>query len=283
MGGMSLAQLGSPLDQYSGGSLAYPSRSVSGDLLSLFCGNGRRSLAVIEAYIDESAKTLVGRPVYAVSAFIGTRDQWSRFEDAWQPILELAGIDYYHGKDGKCDTLRRPMVSTIRSSGVRGFTNSVFQDEYAKAGKELKSTLGNHYAFLALNMALQIREWARRTGSGPVAYVLEDGQPNIEHVLRVIKTIVGDDAAAVACAGKREFVGLQAADFLAHHTAALDVGLAWIMQLLGDGPGQVMWGHLDPAGIDMASNGVQHLMRRHRHQKQQKKREAKAARTRALD
>lgn len=57
---------------------------------------------MIEAYIDESAKTLVGRPVYAVGGFVGTREQWRRFGETWQPELDAAGVPYYHGKDGKC-------------------------------------------------------------------------------------------------------------------------------------------------------------------------------------
>ena len=237
----------------------------------MFSGDGRRYVAVIEAYIDESAKTLLGRSLYAVAAFIGTREQWKRFEEIWAPVLEVAGIPYYHGKDSKCDKLRRPMISAIRASGVRGFTNSAFQDEYAKASKDMKSTLGNHYAFLAVSMALHVREWAKRNNAGPVAYVLEDGQPNVEHVIRAIRTLVGPDAASVACAGKKDFVGLQVADFLAHHTAAIDVGLVWIQQLLGDGPGQVMWGHLDPSGIDIVSTGTTRILREHRHKKQKVK------------
>lgn len=235
-------------------------------------------MAVIEAYIDESAKTLIGRPVYAVGGFLGTRDEWRRFEEIWQPALDAAGIAYYHGKDSKCDKLRGPMVSAIRSSGVRGFTNSVFKDEYAQGGKELKATLGNHYAFLCASMALHIRNWARETGNGPIAYVLEDGQPNVEHVLRVIRQLVGSDAMSVACAGKRDFVGLQVADFLAHHTAALDVGLVWIQKLLGEGPGHVKWGHLNQDGIALMSNGMRDILRRYRHAKRQRKEAIKALR-----
>lgn len=232
---------------------------------------------MIEAYIDESAKTLAGRPVYSVGGFIGTRDEWRRFEELWTPELIGAGVPCYHGKDNKCDRLRLPMVQTIQSSGVRGLLATVFQDEYTEAGHELKSTLGNHYAFLAVHMALTIRDWARKNGGGPIAYVLEDGQPNVEHVMRVIRTLTGGDAASVACAGKRDFTGLQAADFVAHHGAALDVGLAWITQLLGDGPGQIIWGHLDPTGIELASKGLRHLLQRHRHVKVQRKRQRRAS------
>lgn len=252
--------------------------TVSNDLFAVFSGDGRRCVAVIEAYIDESAKTLLGRSLWAVSAFIGTHDQWSRFDEIWRPVLDAAGIPYYHGKDSKCDKLRRPMISAIRSAGVRGFTSTAFQDEFVKASVELRSTLGNHYAFLALAMALHIRDWAKRNNLGPVAYVIEDGQPNVEHVIRLIKTQIGPDAASVAYAGKRDFVGLQVADFLAHHTAAMDVGLVWLQKLLGGGPGQVMWAHLDPSGIERASKGMTHLLKRQRHLKTRRKRELKATR-----
>ena len=254
--------------------------SISDGLLSLFSGDGRRCVAVIEAYIDESAKTLIGRPLYAVSGAVGIREEWKQFEAIWEPVLDVAGVPYYHGKDRKCDRLRRPMVSAIQSSGVRGFTSTTFEDEYSKAGNDLKSLLGNHYAFLALSMALHIRDWAKRANVGPVAYVLEDGQPNVEHVITAIKTLVGPDAASVAFAGKRDFVGLQVADFLAHHTAALDKGLVWINELLGDGPGQVMWAHLDPSGINTASLGMTQALRRHRHRKTQAKRKRKALKKR---
>ena len=108
---------------------------------------------MIEADIDESAKTLLGRPLYAVAGLFGTREQ-RRFEDVWSPVIDAAGVDFYHGKDPGCDRLRRPMVSAIRSAGVRGITATAFQDEFAKAGIELKSMLGNHYAFLAVSMGI---------------------------------------------------------------------------------------------------------------------------------
>ena len=238
---------------------------------------------MIEAYIDESAKTLLGRPLYAVAGLFGTREQWRRFEDVWSPVIDAAGVDFYHGKDPGCDRLRQPMVSAIRSAGVRGITATAFQDEFAKAGIELKSMLGNHYAFLAVSMARQVRDWARRANAGPVAYVLEDGQPNIEHVMKVIKTLIGPDAASVSRAAKRDYLGLQAADFLAHQSAALDQGLVWLQQLLGDGHGQVMWGHLDAGGIEKASVGMAQLLRRHRHQKTNLKRERKRARANRSD
>lgn len=249
--------------------------TVSEHLVRLFSGEGRRFVAVIEAYLDEASKTLIGRPVEAVSGFIGTRDQWQRFEDIWRPVLEAAEIPYYHGKESRCNKLRRPMVSAIRSSGIRGFTATAFRDEYKQAGPEMKSLLGNHYAFLALGLSVNIREWARRNNAGPVSFILEDGQANVEHVMRLIRSIGGDEVASVACANKQAFVGLQAADFLAHHSAALDKGLAWIHPLLGDGPGQVMWGHLDPSGISGTSVGVAALMRKHRHNKTRQKRARK--------
>jgi hypothetical protein len=253
---------------------------VSAHLVRLFSGDGRRLVAVIEAYLDEASKTLIGRPVEAVSGFIGTRDQWKHFEDIWSTVLEATGIPYYHGKDPKCHKLRKPMVSAIRASGIRGFTATAFRDEYRQAGPEMKSLLGNHYSFLALGLSVNIRKWAQANNAGPVAFVLEDGQPNVEHVMRLIRSLGGGEVASVACANKQAFVGLQAADFLAHHSAALDKGLAWIHQLLGDGPGQVMWGHLDPNGISGTSVGMAALMRKHRHNKTQKKRAKRDARRR---
>lgn len=253
---------------------------VSCDLLSLFSGNGRRIVAVIEAYIDESQKPLLGRQLYAVSGFFGTHEQWQRFGEIWQSVLDATEIAYYHGKDPKCDKLRAPMISAIRASGIQGLTASLWRDEFAKGGHALKSVIGNHYAFQALWMALTIRTWAKQNGHGPIAYILEDGQPNIEHVLRMIRTEIGADAAAVACAGKRDFIGLQAADFLAHHTAAMDVGLAWVTQLLGEGPGCVKWGNLDPKDLDVLSRKMEDHQRQRRRHKSQAKRERRAAKAR---
>lgn len=232
---------------------------------------------MIEAYIDESAKTLLGRPLYSVAGLFGTCDQWRRFEDVWSAVLDTSGVAYYHGKDRKCDPLRPLMVSAIRTAGVRGITSTAFEDDFSRAGNELKSILGNHYSYLAVSIALQIRDWAKGAKVGPVTYILEDGQPNIEHVIKVINTVIGPDAASVSSAGKRDYVGLQAADFLAHQSGALDQGLAWLQQLLGDGPGQVMWGHLDSSGIARASTGMSQLLRRHRHQKSRAKRGRKMA------
>jgi hypothetical protein len=232
---------------------------------------------VIEAYLDEASKTLAGRPIEAVSAFIGTPDQWQRFAEIWRPVLSSAGVICYHGKDPKCNKLRRPMVSAIRSSGIRGFTATAFRDEYQGAGSEMKSTLGNHYSFLALGLSVNIRKWVRQNNAGPVTFILEHGQPNVEYVMRLIRTLGDSDVASVASADKRAFLGLLAADFLAHHTAALDKGLVWLQQLLGDGPGQVMWGHLDPNGISDVSAGMAGLIKKHRHAKARRKRERRKA------
>ena len=66
--------------------------SVGEQLLALFSGDGRRLVAVIEAYIDESGTD--GRsPVICVGGYAGEHDEWTAFERAWEPTLRNAGIE----------------------------------------------------------------------------------------------------------------------------------------------------------------------------------------------
>src|SRR5262245_33298370 len=64
-----------------------------------------------------------------------------------------------------------------------------------------------------------------RGGHGPVAFVLEHGQPNVDFVRRTLEMFIAlpdHEVASVAVARKADFAALQTADLLANCYLARD-------------------------------------------------------------
>ena len=253
-------------------------RGVSESLLSLLSGDGRRAVVVLEAYLDESGTDNTSR-IVAVACYAATHDEWMAFEHQWQPVLDAAGIDCFHGKESRCDRLRPALTENINSRRVQGLVMWVGQDDFGKAGQRFKQTLGNAYSVCAFGCALQMAAWSKENGHGQVAFVLEDGQANVEFVRATLEDMIGDDAfnvAAVAVAKKRAFVPLQAADFLSHCVSTGD--RIWLERLLGDGYGRALSGQLTGDKLTELAASADEAWRQHRYRKHQ----AKLARGRAL-
>jgi hypothetical protein len=235
---------------------------------------------VLEAYLDESG-TDERSPVVAVGCYGGHHDEWMAFEDAWNPILRCAGIDCFHATDRRCDPLWPLLLETIQARKVQGLLLSVRHDDYKVIPTaRFKSTLGNAYGACTFGCALQMAAWARENNHGPVAVVIEDGQPNIRFVKETLEEMIGDEAfniAAVTIARKRDFVPLQAADFLSH-CCSLD-RMEWLRGLIGDGYGQALQGHYTPDDLRRLSQQMEEAWKQRRYGKRQARLAARAARS----
>jgi len=231
---------------------------------------------VLEAYLDESG--LDGRwPVVCVGGYFAEHAAWVAFQESWKAVLAAAGVECFHAT--KHPALWWPLLEHIHAYGLRGMLVTVPASTYREAmAHGAKSAIGNAYAACASTCALKIAELARTRDLGPVAFVLEDGQPNVAFVRGAIERMIGDEqfnVAAVAVARKKDFIPLQTADLLAHCAGTNQE--EWLAAMTGDGPGKVFHGHMDEHMLIEASKELEELARHHRHRKQQAKLAARTA------
>lgn len=237
-------------------------------LLRMLTGDGRRCVAVIEAYVDESG-THSGSPILSVAAYAGRHEQWTEFLSEW-------GEQDFHAKENQYDKLKPRLFDVIDLCKLEGIAAWVRPEEFNQhAAPELRSNLGNAYAVCAFSCAIGVCKWARENSIGPVSFVVEKGQPNAEYVERVLKALMDDQhygIASVASVGKREFVQLVTADFLAHSRGTSN---AWYDRLYKTG--RVAEAHLTPELLEKSSTEVKVIIGRHQRERSRLKREQKHA------
>jgi hypothetical protein len=219
-------------------------RRVSLPLLELLSQGSERCVAVFEAFIDESG-THKGAPVVGVAGWAAQRAFWKRFLSYWDDR-------YFHAKEPKCAPLKPALYDAIVDSRLEGFVAWMKPEDYREHTTPFfKSAMGNAYAVCTYACALGICRFARDKKMGPVAFVIEDGQPNSEWVREVLegmKTKRHFGIASVATASKRDFVELCTADFLAH---SLTSDPTWFTRL--GGSGLVAEDHITPARMKKMS------------------------------
>jgi hypothetical protein len=239
-------------------------RGVSLPLLELFSQGGERCIAVFEAFIDESG-THKGAPVIGVAGWVAQRAFWKRFLSYWDDR-------YFHAKEPKCAPLKPALYDAIVDSQLEGFVAWMTPDDYqANASPLFKSAIGNAYAVCTFDCALGICKFARDQKMGPVAFVIEDGQPNSEFVREVLEGMKAKHRfgiASVATASKRDFVELCTADFLAH---SLTSDPTWFTRLRDSG--LVAEDHITPARMKKMSAELTEKRRILKHQKNLLKRQ----------
>lgn len=207
------------------------------ELVRLVSGDGKRTVAVIEAYLDESGAHKSARAM-TVAGYWGPSEAWNEFTKQWRTELGRAGVEIFHAKDQRCDHLRAPLADLIDATGIHGVFASIRREDYgALVGDRVLSVFGNAYAVGVWYCALRILD---RTGDEPVSFVVESGQPNSSFIADKLEFLMDDlfrskalgfgwNVASVTVARKSEFVPLQTADFLAHATNANDQ--AWLARL----------------------------------------------------
>jgi hypothetical protein len=187
----------------------------------MLTGDGDKWVAMFDAFLDE-AGTNEGCPVVTVAGFYASQDQWAAFRQIWKPHSQ--GFHALHSDD------RFPaLCRAITESGVKGLFVTVGKATYRRlATDHMKSFMGNAYAVCAFMCAMSIC----REVNAPTSFVLEQGQPNLDFVKRILEAMIdaGDPCvAAVASARKEQFIELHPADFIAHCGSSHDK--PWLQKL----------------------------------------------------
>lgn len=189
-------------------------------LIDFLSDDGKKGIAMIEAYLDESG-THRGAPLVVVAGFIGDRKVWKSFVREWRVHLKNVGISYFHAKDPKCESLKAPLAKAILRRDLFGVVCSVSPKDFkANASDQFTSRLGNPYTTCAFMCAEQISKVTKEKGFGSVSVVYEVGQPKADFIYKAISAIITEipdyGIARITFAKKEDVVPLQTADFLSH-------------------------------------------------------------------
>src|SRR5271163_2358873 len=202
--------------------------TASSELLALFSGDEERLVVIMEAFIDESG-THKGAPTVSVGATLGAHWQWKKFLSHW-------GDKPFHAKDPRCTALKLGLFEAMEFAEVTGFSAWISPEDYkVTATEHFKTGLGNAYAVCALSCAIAVCKFCRARDLGKIAFVIEEGQPNVGFVRSALEYMMSRDRftiASVAVAKKKDFVQLCTADFLAYSRTSDD---AWYQELLNTG------------------------------------------------
>lgn len=145
----------------------------------------------------------------------------------------------------------------MESSRIRLPQITVNKEKYKRfASEHMKSFIGNPYAVCSFLCALTICKEVTES----VSIVLEQGQPNLSFVKRILEVMMdaGDPIASVASAKKSDFIELHAADFVAHIASSYDV--PWMQQLFDSG--RLKHGHLTEQNIVESVPQITEIVRR---------------------
>ena len=220
------------------------------NLLWLYSDGGRRIVAVIHAYLDESG-TNAEAPVVTVAGFYGCQGQWEIFRNLWTPLIPPSG---FHAK--RSGRAFADLCYAIRQSAINGLFCTIGKETYNRcASAHLKTAVGNCYSICAFLCALGI---SREVGE-PVSFVIEHGQPNVSFVNRILEAMMTDESfgvGAVAIAKKSDFVQLHPADFVSHLASAHEK--PWLEHLMQTG--RLKHGHITEQMLLEASPQVTQLM-----------------------
>ncbi|HET6144217.1 MAG TPA: hypothetical protein VFE02_11970 [Candidatus Acidoferrales bacterium] len=231
---------------------------VGRDLLSLFSGDGRRIVAVVNvayrAFLDESG-TNPETPVLSVAGFYGTKDQWETFRSNWLPHS-----NGFHAK--KSERLFPQLFNAINASKINGVLITISKENYYQyANAHQKTAIGNPYSVCAFLCILHI---CVKVQDSTTAFVLEEGQPNLGFVKEILEMFMATGRvriSAVASAKKTDFIELHAADFVSHIASAHET--EW-MQKLFDAD-RLEHGHVTKQLIAENSPRVTELFRQAKH------------------
>jgi hypothetical protein len=180
---------------------------------------------LLEAYLDESG-THKGSPILAVAGYFGTHDQWNVFLDKWK-------CQEFHACDPRFDGFKPQLAEAIDASEIEGGEVCLRPNEFEEsASSDMKSNMGNAYAVAVFMWVTGICKLVTAENEDArIALVLEDGQPNIEWVQRLLIAFIAElpTIASVTVRSKTGVPQLHPADFLVHSRSTTDT--AWMERL----------------------------------------------------
>lgn len=165
-------------------------------------------VAVFTVYLDESYGPV---DAYSVAGYVGTVEEWIKFERDWKGMLKTEQVDYLHkrelehceGQFKKWKTLSKEEQAAnklrvnkqasgiIRRRASAGFGFSVIKSEWDRVDKGMwASWYGeNFYAAGALNcMRTIVSKWAVEFNhEEPIRYIFERGAEGAHEVDRMLR------------------------------------------------------------------------------------------------
>jgi hypothetical protein len=222
---------------------------------------GCRCIAVLHGYFDESG-THRNAALRCVAGYFAPRSRWAAFERDWRAVLSEYDASDFHAKTTKSEVLKPHLLRIIKHHKLRGVVCSVSPAAYdVHASIRFKSKIGNAYAACAFACALEVCRQARQLYGDHVSLFFEAGQPNMNHIDRVVKTMIGvpidpsySQIASVTFAPK-DVLPLHAADFLAH---SWSTNSSWLEKL--EGASMLTCALLTPDRLENISEQVEYLM-----------------------
>jgi hypothetical protein len=200
---------------------------------------------VFTGYYDESG-THGGSPFTILAGFVGSAENWARFEREWSKVLRNHGITHLRAKqlfhrqkqhkgwkDRQIERLWNDILYVIQDRRDDFFASKTLlrEDDYTRSyvdgGPLKRERLDSRYAlclraFLDFN-PLFFTDRGRRHAEVPVNFVLEAGHRNAPDALRVFNEVKSDKRiphrhliGSISFGEKKEFPALQAADMLAY-------------------------------------------------------------------
>jgi hypothetical protein len=195
-------------------------RELSEEIISILSDYGIKGIAVIQAFFDESG-THGGSDLLVVAGWFGNRKAWKSFIKEWRVCLARAGVPHFHAKDSRCESLKALLVQAILKRDLYGVVRSVNPLDFKKyASDSFKNQFGNAYSMCAFECAQEMHEIAVKNKLDSIAVYYEAGQPNTDFIVksfnRIMTYIPDFGLSEVSIVSKKDFIPLQAADFLAH-------------------------------------------------------------------
>jgi hypothetical protein len=180
------------------------------------------------AYFDESG-TDGSSESTVVAGYVASDEQWQNFEWAWRRALDDAEVSRFHMrdfahslrefKDWRGDEDRRVMflrqlIDIIRRNTRHGFSNAVIMRDYQLLNRKYQlAERTSPYVICAVTCAADIARWCKaREYVDPVNLVFEDG---VRYKGEFLRFYAPTNFHKISYAKQHEFIGFQAADFVA--------------------------------------------------------------------
>lgn len=216
-----------------------------------------------QAYLDESG-THEGAPILAVAAYFGTQEQWDTFLENWRH-------EDFHACESRCEKLKPDLADAIDASGIDGAELCLRPHEFnSSASANMKSNVGNAYAVAVFLCVVGICELVSADNENArVAFILEDGQPNVSWVQRLLLSFMAEypTIASVTIRAKNNTPQLHPADFLAHSRSTTTI--PWMNRLFANGRCREM--PIDADIFVKTSDEVKQLIKENRRRKAKEK------------
>jgi hypothetical protein len=139
-------------------------------------------IAVLKCSVGESGTHGAAAPILVVAGCAATARQWRLLAQEWLP--QIRGLPKgYHAKRRDCEALNVVLAEIMRRRMDHTLAITIIEDEYKQyASPRFRSTLGSAYALAVHSLVHRVGGWCDQRNIRYVAYVLEGGHKNQDHV-----------------------------------------------------------------------------------------------------